>query len=557
MRHGEMTGPAEASTGSGSPAQAKQLHALNVIACALSGSVETSEVLDRAMRSLLDVTGMTIGAVYLHDRERDRLVSRRLVGFHHGLGPLQEHDPASTALPSRAFRSDEALVFDVSYEHLGYGSLTEPERRTIGPEGVRAAIACRIESSSTNYGVVVVCTRDPRRRVDRSDCEFTKVVAGQIGVAIERASLYEDLQRRVLEATTLYEIGRALGSTMETETVLPHALDLASLRFGLAGCEVELHEPLGSRRRFGSPGVPAPDHAGIAMVSAPLVVGDVELGRILAFDTDPPADDTRGRIQAMADLVAMAVWNSRLSEDRARLGVIEERNRLAREIHDGLTQSFYGIQLQLHGARQALESRDADAARRSIDVAIANATAGLGEARRSVRGLREPGIESRSLLDVVQEMVTRHEAATGAECRLISRGTETLTNVEVKAAVARCVQELLHNVQKHAAATAVSVVLAFTPDLLTATVADNGHGFPSGSPHGARDGTRYGLVGVRERMAAVGGRFQCSSTPGQGTVARLVVSCSPPGDNGRGALDPGAVPHITRATNPATPPPAG
>lgn len=543
FREGEqMDGPspsamAPEATPGGVLAQAKRLQALHVIACALSGSLETSEVVERAVLSLLDVTGLSSGCVYLYDDERHLLVAHSPVGFLHELGPLETHRPDTSTFPSRAFRSREPLVFDTADEHHGYASITEVERQTIIPEGLEKGIACRVESSSTNYGVVILCSRDPDRTIDRDDLEFTKVVAGQIGVAIERARLYEDLKRRVLEATTLYEIGRTLGSHVEAATVLPHALDLASLRFGFAGCEVELREPIGGQRRFGSPGVPTPDHAGVAVVSAPLEVGDVDLGRLLAFDSDPPPDDTRRRLRAMADLVAMAVWNSRLSKDRARLGVIEERNRLARDIHDGLTQRFYAIQLQLQSAMHAFEAHDHPAAGHHLGIAAAHADEGVDEARRSVRGLRAPGIDKQSLTELVRDLALRHEADTGTKCQLIIRGDDAISEMSIKAALASSVRELLHNVAKHAAASSVSVVLAFAPDTVSVTVADNGHGI-SGT-QGAADGTGYGFQCIRERMTDLQGSVDLRSTPGQGTVVRLSVPHRPSDGEARNQMPAG------------------
>jgi two-component system, NarL family, sensor histidine kinase DevS len=521
MQRLRPTEPASEITSGRVLAQTKQLQALHVIACALSGSLDTSEVLNRAVQSLLEVTGLSSGCVYLYDEERQLLVSHSPVGFLHELGPLELHRPDTSSFPSRAFRARQPLVFDVSDERYGYSSITDVERRTIIPEGIRTAIACRIESSSTNYGVVVVCSRDPKQQIEGEDLEFTKVVAGQIGVAIERARLYEDLERRMLEATTLYEIGRTLGSHVETESVLPTALDLASLRFGFASCEVELREPLGDKRRFGGPGGPSPDHPGVAAVSALLAVGDVELGRLLAFDADPPPEDTHRRVRAMADLIAMAVWNSRLTKDRARLGLIEERNRLARELHDGLTQHFYAIQLQLQSAVSALEVQDTDSAVRQVEVAASHAHDGLDEARRSVRGLRERGIENHSLTDLLHDLATHYEQETGTRCQLIIRGDDRLTDTDIKSAIALSVKELLHNVEKHAAAASVSVVLAFASDALSVNVADDGHGFTLSNPANANTG--YGLLCVRERMVAIGGRMDIRSVPGQGTVAHLVV----------------------------------
>ncbi len=501
---------------------AKELQALNVVACALSGSIDPEQVLRRAVSSVLDVTGLDCGAVCLHDAETDRLIIHRTIGLFRELGEISVQRADSGTLPSRAFRVREPLVFDARDKERGYASITEGERRFIAREGVEAAIACRIESSAKDYGVVIVGTHDRRRPIDARELQFTRIVAGQIGVAVERARLFEDVGRRATEATTMFEIGRILGSQLDVGTVLPEALGLATSRFGLVGCVVELLQPLGGLRRFGGAG-----HNGIgvdeSVIAVPLRTAGATLGRLLAIGSRHEDGETRRVLATIAVLVAVAVWNSRLYQDSVRLGVIEERNRLAREIHDGLTQKFYAIQLQLHAADRSGVDLPPLAAEH-VHAAADFARAGLEDARRSVRGLRDCQLDGQGLVDALAELVARFERQTGIECVLVRRGDDDTVVYEAKAALYLSVQELLHNVEKHAAASSARVVVGLASDAVTVTVADDGHGFgvPERTAAGP-SGTGYGLIGIRERMAAIGGTVQIRSQPGRGTVARLVA----------------------------------
>ena len=196
------------------------------------------------------------------------------------------------------------------------------------------------------------------------------------------------------------------------------------------------------------------------------------------------------------------------------LATTRERNRVARDIHDGLGHHLTVVQMQVQAARAVLS---ADPARADAVLAKAQQQTGetLAEVRRSIAALREPR-ERAPLPEDVAELVAEASAA-GITTGLELAGTVRELAPERSEALYRAVQEGLTNVRKHSGADAASVRLDFTaPGTVTVEVHDEGRGTVGGEPG-------YGLVGLRERAEALGGTLEHRSEPGSGTTLRMAV----------------------------------
>lgn len=216
----------------------------------------------------------------------------------------------------------------------------------------------------------------------------------------------------------------------------------------------------------------------------------------------------------------ITVENARLREQlqlRARdAGIIEEGRRLAAEVQDTLAQSLTGIITQLAAAEQARD--DPEALSRHLELARSLATAGLTEARRSVRALRPEQLDSASLPVAIGTLTREWAEQSGVPARLNTTGTHTRLAGEVEDTVFRVAQEALSNVAKHAQAGRVALTLTYLDDTLLLDVHDDGHGFDPDTP---TDG--YGLAGMRERLAGVGGMLTIESADGHGTTLNVAV----------------------------------
>jgi signal transduction histidine kinase len=218
------------------------------------------------------------------------------------------------------------------------------------------------------------------------------------------------------------------------------------------------------------------------------------------------------------------------AEQASELATTQERNRLAREIHDSLGHYLTIINVQLETAL-ALRARDADRADRAVAEAKRLASEALADVRRSVAALRPTALENLSIREAIERQVADFREHSGVAVELAIEGDEGRCSQAAGLALYRAVQEGLTNIRKHAGATRVAVRLHFGPATTELLIADDGRGLPADAPGGPRpDGGGYGLTGLRERMALLGGGLDIRPGPHGGTELRATLPC----DGGRG-----------------------
>jgi signal transduction histidine kinase len=193
------------------------------------------------------------------------------------------------------------------------------------------------------------------------------------------------------------------------------------------------------------------------------------------------------------------------------LAVVEERNRLAREIHDGLGHYLSATTVQIQGAQALLETSgvttEALGALRKAETLLQEA---LADVRRSVASLRATPAQSGALPAAIAELVAQSQGDSGLRVRFDLQGSPRALSSQVELTLYRAAQEGLTNVRKHARATTVSVVLRYEDGKVELCVADDGRGSSTAQLQG------YGLLGLRERVQLVGGAVAIDSAPGQG-----------------------------------------
>jgi two-component system NarL family sensor kinase len=257
--------------------------------------------------------------------------------------------------------------------------------------------------------------------------------------------------------------------------------------------------------------------------SIPLYAGEKKLGvmNVASPGWRSLSPEDLQLLYTVGDLLAIAVERARLADRSARLGAAEERNRLAREIHDTLAQGLTAAALQLESADALLDAGQeaSDRARESLHRALSLTRTNLEEARRSVLDLRAAPLEGRPLSGALKILVERWEEETGIPARVKAVNGGRPLPPRVEAALYRICQEALANVARHAGAGRATVRLVATPQEVRLTVEDDGGGFdPSSVPAG-----RHGLLGMRERAAMLGGAFEVESAPGEGTRIEATV----------------------------------
>jgi signal transduction histidine kinase len=289
--------------------------------------------------------------------------------------------------------------------------------------------------------------------------------------------------------------------------------------------------------------------AAVSLLNSMLVVSFFYLGQ--------KAEDQSTQRQKM--VVELAEANRRLEETMAEntglhaqllsqareAGVLEERQRMAREIHDTLAQGITGIITQLEAVRQ---SGPGAARERRIDTAAQLARDSLSEARRSVQALRPEALAANPRLpDALAEVAGRWSAVNGVTAAVTTTGDPVGLHAEIEVTLLRVAQEALANVAKHAAASRVGITLSYMTDVVTLDVRDDGAGFRltgQEQPASVRDngltriaagrhpdddgsGGGFGLTAMRQRVRRVAGTLAIESEPGAGTAVSATVPAIP------------------------------
>jgi signal transduction histidine kinase len=416
------------------------------------------------------------------------------------------------------------------------------------------------------YGNLYLTEKAGGAEFDEEDEELTQLLAAQAAVAIENARLYESSTGWLRQLETLNEIGAALASEIELEPLLdlvarrmqelvgarivlialPDAqgtlrVTAAAGRDDLVGIELRLDatkvgrvlerghtEPVDAV--VDDPEVDQRVARELGITSAlylPLEVRGRAFGVVAAHDklgADPRFEESDIRLaESLVSRAAVAVdLSQRVSRDALRRAVQAqelERARLARELHDETGQALASILLGLGHLEEAV---DTDEARRAAADLRDLVVRTLQDVRRLAVELRPSALDDFGLVPAVERLAATVAEQSGPTVDVEAHLGEARLSREAETVLYRIVQEALTNVVKHSSADRVSITLVQKAQTAVLVVEDDGHGFePAATPTDA-----LGLVGMRERVALVGGRLTVESTPGGGTtlVAEVPVA---------------------------------
>jgi PAS domain S-box-containing protein len=396
--------------------------------------------------------------------------------------------------------------------------------------------------------------------------QLAQALANHAAVAIENARLFNMEQTRAEQFRMVNEVSREISSILAVQEVANQATHLIQQAFGYFHVHIGLikgdavvFEPsagvLRQARHCYRCGVlvfrPGREGAAgrVAATGEPLIVPDVTRdGDYIPMDDDQHGSAlvlplwVRGEIigvlnmeseevdyfqagdidvlQPLANQVATALENARLYEQARTLAALEERQKLARELHDSVSQAIYGIAL---GTRTALKLLEMDASEKEavvppLEYTMSLAEVALAEMRALIFELRPESLEVEGLLPALERRVEVLRARHQLEVEFAAAG-EPAVPLWVKEVLFRIAQEALHNVVKHAGASRVDISLAVSDGAVALEIQDDGRGFDAGAHYPGH----LGLLSMRERTEAAGGRFYLDSRPGQGTRLRAVV----------------------------------
>jgi signal transduction histidine kinase len=256
-----------------------------------------------------------------------------------------------------------------------------------------------------------------------------------------------------------------------------------------------------------------------SLMAVPLVVRGKFIGLVSVrrshgnFFTDRDADFC----MAFANQVAGMIDSVQLQEAAASAMVIAERHRLARELHDSISQSLFGIVLGTRTAQEQLASAP-DAARTALDYSVSLASAALADMRALIFTLRPETLERKGLLAALQAQIDLLQPHHAARIHLDAPDGEPAASLDVKESLYRIAVEALQNALRHSGGSSVHIRIISSPTLQLAVV-DDGRGF---DPNAAHDG-HLGLQSMRERAATLDAAVYIDSAPGRGARVGIAL----------------------------------
>ncbi|MHB8645636.1 MAG: GAF domain-containing protein [Thermomicrobiales bacterium] len=424
-------------------------------------------------------------------------------------------------------------------------------------------------AGDTLLGVIAIYGKSSAYTPDEKEA-FVAIV-NQVSVALQNVELIERERMRAERLAILNDISRTISAVLDLEpllgTIARECMRLVDLRFPLIGYRaapggwitatgvsgvIGHHDreaaigPLATvvianrtslfvadysaacRERGLVPAAPPDQDLPLGWIGVPMVIGARVVGVLAGFIVAEHATAEHAQLLSiMANQAAIAIENARLYHDAQELGVVEERNRLAREIHDtiaqGLTATTY--QLELADTFLAMEPPKLDRAREKLHRSLALTRANLDEARRSVMDLRAAHLQNVTLAEAFERLAATFTSDAGVTVTVTAAEEFPALPSAISAGLYRIGQEALANIAKHAQATLVEFTLRAEEETAVLTIHDNGVGFDpeivatQRTARGTSGG--FGLIGIRERAQLLGGTSDIWSDVGAGT--RILV----------------------------------
>lgn len=530
---------------------------LNEIAAVISQSLDLEEILCSALDKVLQATNLQTGGIYLLNEESQELSISCQKGFSPEFIVEIDHLQIGEGFSGQVIGTGKPLVIkDISQDRRLSRSIAKDE-------GFTSLAVVPLNSKGKTLGTLFLVSQDIRD-FDEDELELLISAGQQIGVAVENASLFQAQQRRVEQFRVISEVGRQITSIMDIDQVLNQVVHLIQQTFGYDHVAIATIEGdyavyrVGAghywknpefefnpkRLRIGDEGITgrvaasgqavyAPDvredsgyvemvgSATLSEIVVPIkvkgrVIGvlDAQSDRLNAFDASAQVV-----LQSLADQAAVAIENAQLYKQAQQLAVVEERNRLARELHDSVTQALYGITLHAEAAYRQLNANQADLANEQLSELRSTAQEALREMRLLIFELRPSVVELQGLIPALRARLEAVEERAGLNVEFNIEGQLDLSD-KIQDGLYRIAQEALNNALKHAKANNIVLNLFDRTSLVLMEIMDDGAGF---NPDSEIEGGGLGLDGIIERAELLGGTSTILSNPESGTTIRIEV----------------------------------
>ena len=522
-----------------------------ILASDLSLPVVLQRIIELAVK-LTDARYGALGVVGSDGRLRDFITTGLTPDQRHAIGPL----PVGQGILGVLIREAKPLRLQrISDDprHVGFPANHPPMQSFLGaPVTARGRV----------FGNIYLTEKQSAKEFDAEDEAALLVLATQAGVAIENARLYEEARRRGQWLDSVREISSAILAGSESDTVLQtiarRARDLVSAAtativtpstgadhnsltiavadgahadklLGLAvpmegsvsgdviksGLSTALADASRDSRAY-QPMIALGSMGPMALV--PLVLRGRPFGTLIVANPVGGAvfDEEAVRlVETFADQASVALEYGRAQRELNRLSVLDERERIGRELHDGVIQSLFSVGMGLQAT--ANRSRDPEVESR-VEAAVTEIDRAIRDLRNYIFGLRPGILADRQLEQALEDLAREFEEKSGVTTVTEIDGTVAAELAPRAADLVQLTREALSNVGKHAEATTCRVSLRRDGDQAILEIDDDGRGFDPGAPHSG-----LGLRNLMDRGLAIGGRVTVESKATEGTTVRFAV----------------------------------
>jgi two-component system, NarL family, sensor kinase len=540
-----------------------ELQLLKEIAETINRAYDMEPMLQDVLEKLLELTGLKAGWVFLFEPGGGHYRCAADCGLPpalaaNGKAPMQEGECWCT----ERFR-DGRLNRAVNI--LGCKRLEDAvELKRGDTEGITHHATIPLRSGSDLFGILNVASPG-KTAFSNEELALLQSVAYQIGTAAHRIRLYGKERKRADLYESLGAAARRLSSRLEFQSTAEeivlcigehfrwsavalhiqekHGLFLKGI-YSKEGAATRQHggekqvrltgrlramltgpaEPRTVNLEFPNPLFPSlPVGALTSGAAVPLIVQGKPIGLLsVGCGKESPFDEVDAQVlEALAAQVSLTYENLRLHEQSKDLARLEERNRIARDLHDSVSQMLFSLQLHARAVESMLAAAP-DEVKNGIGEVGRLSRDALTEMRGMIRQLRPPGLEEGLLtgLSKYGERIGLKVGFAAGELRQLPESVET--------ALWRIGQEALNNVRKHSGCENATITLAHCGEDVCMTVSDRGGGMPDEARAAASSGYGYGMATMRERAEAAGGTLTVESAPGKGTdvLVRIPVTQS-------------------------------
>lgn len=546
------------------------LAAQNAIANALSRSLDLKTILDTALDAVLSIVKMEAGLVFLWDSVLDKLTLRSHRGSIFQGKPVNSLDEwlCCEMISAEAMKSFGAVVKRVSECPAANAS------SMVAREELKMLVSVPLVSSGKALGTLTLASRKPEP-VQAPELELLTIIGQQIGMAVENANLYQAAERVAEELTLLHQISTVLASTLSAEKIyeqivmqsvklldcqMVFILDrdesgkrvrlLAS--YGITEGEsdflqtqaedieclqdlVACREAVVIKDAQTDPRIPVAWRESLepqALLCVPIRSMDESFGSLFLMDRQSARHwryEEIVLVEAFVNRAAVALMNANLHKQLEWAAALEERQRIAADMHDGLGQTVSLLGLQIDNAVELIKSGLEQDAVQELSMTRETVKQVSVEVRRSIASLQRTPQPLRSIQELLKNLPDKLSWVEKTPIHFDFRVQDPLFLPQEQGdQVLFVVQEALLNANRHAHAENITLALEFRDQDVRISVQDDGVGFEQGAWWETSQ-SHFGLGVMHSRAARIGADLQIDSSPGRGT--RVTLTLPGPGGN--------------------------